>query len=124
MNLSAFVLTKNSYCLSLYIALNTLNLYSFLAHHLYKISTLMAGIMPYSFLCHCNLVPCVEHIRPSGNICWRVPFMEQRKRIQLGTMRLWVRSLTSLSGLGIWHCHELWCRSQTWLRSGIAVAVV
>ena len=27
-------------------------------------------------------------------------------------------------GLGIQHCHELWCRSQTWLRSGIAVAVV
>ena len=26
--------------------------------------------------------------------------------------------------LRIWHCHELWCRSQTQLRSGIAVAVV
>ena len=24
----------------------------------------------------------------------------------------------------IWHCHELWCRLQTWLSSGIAVAVV
>ena len=21
------------------------------------------------------------------------------------------------------HCHELWCRSQTWLRSCVAVAV-
>ena len=27
-------------------------------------------------------------------------------------MRMWVWSLASLSGLGIWHCHELWCRSQ------------
>ena len=25
-------------------------------------------------------------------------------------MRLRVRSLASLSGLSIWHCHELWCR--------------
>ena len=24
-------------------------------------------------------------------------------------MRLWVQSLASLSGLSIWHCHELWC---------------
>ena len=28
-----------------------------------------------------------------------------------------------ISGLRIWHCHELWCRSQMWLRSGIAVAL-
>ena len=28
------------------------------------------------------------------------------------TMRLWVRSLTSLSGLGIWRCCELWCRLE------------
>ena len=24
----------------------------------------------------------------------------------------------------IWRCHELWCRLQTWLGFGIAVAVV
>ena len=35
-----------------------------------------------------------------------------------------VQSLASLSGLRIWRCRELWCRSQTWLRSHIAVAVV
>ena len=46
--------------------------------------------------------------------------MAQQKRIRLGTMRLWVRSLASLSGLTIWCCHELWCRSQTWLGSPIA----
>ena len=38
-------------------------------------------------------------------------------------MRLRVRSLALLNGLSIWRCRELWCRSQTWLRSGIAVAV-
>ena len=36
---------------------------------------------------------------------------------------MWVPSLASLSGLRIQHCHELWCRSKTWLRSHIAVAV-
>ena len=38
-------------------------------------------------------------------------------------MRLRVRSLASLSGLKIWHYRELWCRWQTKLRSGVAVAV-
>ena len=39
-------------------------------------------------------------------------------------MRMLVRSLASLSGLRIWHCRELWCRSQMRLGSGVAVAVV
>ena len=50
--------------------------------------------------------------------------MAQWKRIQLGTMRLQVRSQVSLSGLRIQHCRGLWCRSQMWLGYGIAVAVV
>ena len=50
--------------------------------------------------------------------------MAQWKQIQLGTMRLQVRSLASLSGLRIWLCHELWCRSQTKLGFGVAVAAV
>ena len=41
--------------------------------------------------------------------------MAQWKQIQLGTITLQVQSLTSLSGLRIWHCHELWFRSQMWL---------
>ena len=53
-----------------------------------------------------------------------VPIMVQWKRIWLGTMRLRVQSLASLSGLRIWHCHELWCRSQTRFTSGIVVVVV
>ena len=36
--------------------------------------------------------------------------MVQRKRIQLGTMRLQVPSLALLSGLRTWHCCKLWCR--------------
>ena len=50
--------------------------------------------------------------------------MAQQSQIQLGTMRLWVRSLALLSGLKIRHCRELWCRSQTLLGSGTAVALV
>ena len=39
--------------------------------------------------------------------------MAQQKQIRLGTVRLWVHSLALLSGLRIWCCHELWCRSHT-----------
>ena len=46
------------------------------------------------------------------------------KRIQLVSMRRRVRSLASLSGLGIQRCYELWRRSQTGLGSCIAVAAV
>ena len=50
-----------------------------------------------------------------------VPVVVQQKRIQLGTIRVQVRSLASLSGLRI-HCrHELWCKSRTWLGSGCFV---
>ena len=38
--------------------------------------------------------------------------MVVQKRIQLVSMRMRVRSLASLSGLGIRGCHEMWCRSQ------------
>ena len=40
---------------------------------------------------------------------WGAPVMVQGKRIRLGTMRVRVRSLASLSGLRIWRCHELCC---------------
>ena len=32
-------------------------------------------------------------------------------------------SIPGLSGLRPWQCHELWCRSQIWLRSNVDVAV-
>ena len=34
-----------------------------------------------------------------------------------------VGSIPGLDRSGIWRCHELWCRSQTWLGSRVAVAV-
>ena len=53
-----------------------------------------------------------------------VPVMAQWKRILLASLRTWVQSLTSLSGLWILHCRELRCRSQMWLGSHIAMVVV
>ena len=38
-------------------------------------------------------------------------------------MRMQVRSLALLSGFQIRRCRDLWCRSQTSLRSHVAVAV-
>ena len=51
------------------------------------------------------------------NLTAGVSIMVQRKWICLVSMRMRVRSLASLSGSGIWCCHELWCRSQMWLGS-------
>ena len=52
-----------------------------------------------------------------------VPIMVQWLMNPTRSMRVRVRSLALLSGLRIWHCSELWCRSQTQLRSRIAVAL-
>ena len=38
-------------------------------------------------------------------------------------MRTGVQSLALLGGLRIWRSSELWCKSQTWLRSNVAVAL-
>ena len=51
---------------------------------------------------------------------FRSSVVVQWKRIWLGTMRLPVWSLASLSGLRIRCCCELWCRSKTWLRSWVS----
>ena len=53
-----------------------------------------------------------------------VSVVVQQKQSQLGTMRFWVQTLaSSLSGLRILHCCELWCRLQTRLGSSVAVAL-
>ena len=44
--------------------------------------------------------------------------------LRLVSMKMQVRSLASLSGLRIWHCHKVQGWSQIQLGSGIAVAVV
>ena len=53
-----------------------------------------------------------------------VPIVAQWKQIQLVSMRMQVQSLASLSRLRIWRCLELQCRSQMWLGSSVAVAMV
>ena len=53
-----------------------------------------------------------------------VPIMAQWKRIPLAPVRMRVRSLALLGGLGIQHCYELCYRSQVQFGSHIAVAVV
>ena len=45
------------------------------------------------------------------------------QQTRLASMKTRVQSLGSLSGLRIWHCHELWCRLQMRLGSCVAVAV-
>ena len=50
--------------------------------------------------------------------------LAQWEQIWLASMKTQVQSLASLSGLRVQHCCDLWCSLQTWLRSGIAVAVV
>ena len=54
---------------------------------------------------------------------WGVAVMAQRKQIWLASMNTQVPSLALLSGLKIWPCHGLWCRSQMWLGSGVAVVL-
>ena len=49
--------------------------------------------------------------------------MAQQNQIRLISMRMQVWSLASLIVLRIQSCRELWCRSQTWLRSRDAVAL-
>ena len=52
-----------------------------------------------------------------------ISVMAQWKQIWLGSMRMQVQSLALLSGLRIWHCHELWCRSHlAWICVAVSVA--
>ena len=58
------------------------------------------------------------------NVIIGVSIVAQQKWIWLVSVRMQVRFLALLSRLKIQHCHDLWCRSQTWLGSQVAVAVV
>ena len=62
--------------------------------------------------------------RPKKKKCWEFPSWLSGLRTQLGSMRMQVWSLASFSGLRIWHCCELWYRSQLRLGSRVHVAVV
>ena len=59
-----------------------------------------------------------------NSTCSRSSYRGTAETIQIGTMRLRVRSLASLHGLRIQRCLELWCRLQMRLGSGIAMALV
>ena len=67
----------------------------------------------------------IYHVPPALSEMFKmvgVPIVAQGKQIRRGSMRSRVRSLSSLSGLRIQCCRELWCRSQMHLASGVAVA--
>ena len=69
--------------------------------------------------------PLRDHLCEGAKIRHKgVPAVAQQKQIRLVSTRTQVRSLASLSGLEIQRCHELWCRLQMRLGSGVAVAVV
>ena len=76
----------------------------------------------FYFYLHSSIVVTLSKVRIRLKITG-VPVMAQQKWIQLGTMRLWVLSLASLSGLRIRHCCDLWCWSQMRLGSGVAKAL-
>ena len=61
-----------------------------------------------------------QHVSESPR---RVPVVAQRLINPTGIHEDAGRSLASLNGLRIRHCCELWCRSQTQLRSCVVVAV-
>ena len=51
------------------------------------------------------------------------PLWLSGNKSDLVSMRAQVRSQASLSGLRIQPCHDLWCRFQMRLGSGVAVAM-
>mgnify|MGYP007098915468 CR=1 FL=1 len=81
-----------------------------------------AGSLPTNLLVivnnHClSFGPCEVGMR-------EFPLWLSGLRTRLVSMRMRVQSLALLSVLRIWHFRELWCGSQMWLGSGIAVTVV
>ena len=102
----------NSNLLSLQkISLNTLHSHSKMKQDSRKTLTITGACRSYTV-----------HVISNADIGG--PAMAQQKRISLASMRTQVRPLASVSGLRIQHCRELWCRSQTQLGYGVAVAVV
>ena len=87
----------------------------------------LQGLQVDGGLAECPLHPLGSLEGDAGTVIkqrWGIPVVVQQIQIRLVSMRLRVRSLASLSGLGIWCCRELWCRSKTWLGSHVAVPVV
>ena len=69
-----------------------------------------------------TLRPAMDHEKNAPSTVF--PLWPSRLRTRLVPRRRQTRSLALLSGLRVWHCRELQCRSQTQLRSGDAAAMV
>ena len=63
---------------------------------------------------------CPTSVPPSPNLR-SSPCGSVGEEPNIGSMRIWDRSLTSLSGSRIWRCRELWCRSRMQLSIHVAV---
>jgi len=105
--------------------ISILPLYNFLSSDIGICTCKIVIIINITYSSHSKILNSIlyDHFN-IHRICSGFPTVVQWKRIQLGTVRLQVRSLASLSGLRIRYCHELWCRSQTRLGSGVAMVVV
>ena len=62
------------------------------------------------------------YFKASGTKRQEFPMWLNRLRTPRVSMRMQVRSLAPLSGLMIWPCHELQCRSQMWHCCGCGVS--
>ena len=81
----------------------------------------IVGIMQYVAFSYWLLSLRIMHFRKKKS---GVPIVAQWKWICRASMRTQVQHLASLRGLRIRHCHELWCKLQMRLGSGVAVAVL
>ena len=76
------------------------------------------------FLVHISAIICQLMVLSFLKNWSGVHIVAQQKWIWLGSMRTQFQSPALLSGLRIWLCYELKCRSQMWLRFWVAVTVV
>ena len=92
-------------------------------HHSHNNAGIRAAYSTYTAACS-NVRSLTNWAKPGIKTASSgVPLEAPQRQVQLGTMRLRIQSLASLSGLRIWHCCGLLCRLQMRLRSGIAVVV-
>lgn len=91
-------------------------------HHIHTYN-----IYTHTSCTHHPIHTCITHIKHIHVQPYRVPTVTQGKRTWPVSMQTWVRSLALLGGLrmivAVCCGLELWCGSQMWPRSRIAVAV-
>ena len=72
-------------------------------------------------VCQKNLILILKNCKKVRE--WEFPLWLSKLRTGLVSVRTRIQSLASVSGLRIQRCCQLLCRSQIWLRSGIAMAL-